>query len=85
MSDLEFDILDELYFVQSFSELQKKLSLDEKELKNGLMILLQKTWIKCFEPNRENVLETETLNFEENFRSLHYLATKEGLLQHNKI
>ena len=29
MTDLEYDILDELYFVISFSELQQKMSLEE--------------------------------------------------------
>jgi DNA-binding Lrp family transcriptional regulator len=85
MSDIEFDVLDELYFVASFSELQKRLTISELPLKQILQDLLYKGWIKCFEPNREEVITKEELDFDKNYQQYHYLATKEGLKAHNTL
>ncbi|TAE75595.1 MAG: hypothetical protein EAZ85_02035 [Bacteroidetes bacterium] len=85
MTDLEFDILDELYFVQSYTELQEKLNFSDNILKKNLQNLIEKTWVKCFNTNREEIFEFNIVDFEKNFATLHYLATKEGLLQHNRI
>ncbi len=67
MSDLEFDLLDELYFVQSYQYLQETLNWDDQTLKSTLQHLYDKAWI--------NLLEQGQL--------YHYLATKAGLLAHN--
>jgi len=82
MSDLEFDILDELYFVTPFETVRSTLSMDETELKQALQSLIDKGWVKCFHPGSIEVV-TEALDFDDKFRSYHYLATKEGLLAHN--
>lgn len=85
MTDLEFDILDELYFVQSYAELKQKLNFSDNILKINLLNLIQKNWIKCYYANREEIFEINVAEFEKDFILLHYLATKEGLLQHNRI
>jgi hypothetical protein len=82
MNDLEFDILDELYFVTPFDRLQQTLQMDEAALKPALYELIGKGWVKCFHPGSIEVV-TEELHYEENFRRYHYLATKAGLLAHN--
>ncbi len=82
MTDSEFDILDELYFVISFIELHQKLSWDELELKQWLSLLLNRGYIKCF-INASDELPHEDLDFENNYRNYHYLVTKEGLFAHN--
>ncbi len=82
MSDLEYDVLDELYFVQSFSELMQSTDLEEKELRPVLQKLLNKGWIRCFLTVSEEV-PTEELDFELEFRNYYYLASKSGLLAHN--
>ena len=48
MTDHEYEIIDELYFVISFEELQQRLGLDETELKQWLNSLLDLGYIKCF-------------------------------------
>lgn len=85
MTDLEFDILDELYFVQSFQDVQNALELDELELKEGLARLIAKTWVKCLPQDVDEVIADEELDFENNYKIYHYLATKEGLLAHNTL
>ena len=82
MTDLEFDIMDELYFIISFEELMKNLSMEESELLNALHALIQKGWVKCLE--KESDEEPETMdNFKAEFKKYNYLATKAGLLAHN--
>jgi hypothetical protein len=82
MTDLEFEILDELYFPVDFDYLQKNLSLNETELKTELGKLLEKGWVKMLE--KQTDLESEGLElFDKNFKKYNYLATKAGLLAHN--
>ena len=82
MTDFEFELMDELYFVISFQELQKRLLLDEEQLKQGLYNLLNKGYIKCFS-NVSDELPHQDVDFENNYRNYHYLASKEGLFAHN--
>jgi len=82
MSDEEFDVMDELYFVQPFSYLTETLAMETEQLKQVLRSLLQKGYIKCFFNMNDEVFE-EQLNFESDFENYHYLASKKGLLAHN--
>lgn len=82
MTDQEFDVMDELYFVTPFNELKSKLQIDDHELKNLLIGLLKKGWVKSFQTIDEEVDE-DKLDFENKFREYHYLATKAGLMAHN--
>jgi hypothetical protein len=82
MTDSEYEIMDELYFVISFHELQQKLLSDDEELKQVLRELLEKKYIKCFS-NVSDELPNEDVDFENNYRNYHYLASKEGLFAHN--
>lgn len=82
MTDLEYDLLDELYFVQSFDYLQNALAIEEPALKETLESLLKKGWVKCFVNNTEEVF-IEDMDFEKRYRQYSYLATKQGLLAHN--
>ena len=75
-------MLDELYFVVSFNELQTTLDLEADELKNVLQTLLRRDWIKCLS-NQTDELSASEVNFEQNYRDYFYLATKSGLLSHH--
>ena len=82
MTDLEYEILDEMYFVISFQELMDTLSLTEMDLKDSLASLLQRGYIKCFS-NVSDEIPPERVDFENNYRNYHYLASKQGLFAHN--
>ena len=82
MSDLEFEVLDELYFIQSFNELLEVTDLEDADLKSVLKKLLRKEWLQCYE-NVNDRVDDENLDFDLNFRRYHYLASKKGLLAHN--
>lgn len=81
MTDDEFDLLDELYFLQSFAYLQDSLGWEDERLLLNLEALVKKGWIKCFSSPEEELFDNPTIK--NKGRELYYLATKKGLLQHN--
>jgi len=84
MSDLEFSILDELYFVKSFTELIEVCDLDNDELKKLLGKMHLKGWIKILKDSLNEVPE-EDFDFEVLYKQYYYVASKTGLLAHNTI
>lgn len=82
MTELEYDVLDELYFVVSFSDLRNTVDLETDELKNVLQTLLRRGWIKCLSSRTDEISASE-LNFERRYQDYFYLATKAGLLSHH--
>jgi hypothetical protein len=83
MSDEEFDLLDELYFVQPYAILQEALGWPDLQLLNTLTLLKDKGWIKCFvAPDQECF---EDIDLHELGKVLLYLATKKGLMAHTTI
>ncbi|MDW7690904.1 transporter [Flammeovirgaceae bacterium SG7u.111] len=84
MSDIEFDVLDELYFVTPFEKLLEELTVKDEELKTCLLGLLEKKWVKCFKSMDEEAPEHK-LDFDNKYKTYAYLATKEGLLAHNRL
>lgn len=82
MTDLEFDVLDELYFLISFAELQGTTGISEIELKSCLQSMWKKGWVRCYK-NVSTEARPEEINWELQFNNYYYLASKEGLLMHN--
>lgn len=82
MSDQEFDIIDELYFVTSYMDLKNALDLKENELKQNLISMVKKGWVRVY-TNVDEESELSELSLEDNFNSYFYLASKKGLLKHN--
>lgn len=82
MTEEEFDVLDELYFVQSFDFLLEELEMEAAALKTVLSALIEKGWVKCFFSMQEEALSHE-LQMDSKYREYFYLATKEGLMAHN--
>jgi hypothetical protein len=83
MTDTEFDLLDELYFVQHFAYLQETLKWEKDLLLKNLQLLYSKGYIKCLSnPDSELFNELDILKEGEN---LFFLATKKGLMAHNSI
>jgi hypothetical protein len=82
MTDTEFEVLDELYFIESFDSLVKTLSMPEAQLKAVLAGLLEKGWIKCLS-SATGDLPSDQEGFESQYKKYYYLATKAGLLAHN--
>ena len=82
MTDIEFDIIDELYFLQPYEYLIRALKLKDGTLKDALYDLVSKGWVRCYSSPTEEVF-FEKSSFEKDYWNYHYLASKEGLLAHN--
>ena len=81
MDDIEFDVLDELYFVISFQDLQSNLDLDAEEILDTLIKLTSNGWVRVYENSEDELDEYDLIS---NFKTYFYLASKKGLLAHNK-
>ncbi len=82
VTDLEYDVLDELYFVIPFRQLQDTLELKEDELRNVLQTLFRKGWAKCMDAEHQE-LASDEIDFPHRYREYLYLATKAGLMAHH--
>lgn len=84
MTDAEFDILDEVYFVTGYQTVREQLELSEADFSEGLRGLLQKGFVQqlYFDPDQGDYLKRDTPDLQQ-LSHYHYLATKEGLLAHN--
>lgn len=82
MTEGEFVVLDELYFVQSFAELRESTGLETTALKEVLAGLLAKGWIRCLS-SRGGEAAADIQTLPEAFQDYYYLASKAGLLAHN--
>lgn len=81
MDEVEYDLLDELYFVTSYPELEANVDMPEQEIQKALISLASKGWIRVYENSDK---ELDDFDLIRNFRSYFYLASKKGLLAHNR-
>ncbi|WP_181305463.1 hypothetical protein [Rufibacter sp. XAAS-G3-1] len=83
MTDQEYDILDELYFVTSFAELQQELEMPEPALREALRGLISMNYVKCLFPDQDTEVPFDPDHFEREGHQYFFLASKDGLLTHN--
>lgn len=84
MTNLEFDILDELYFVKSFEDLQKDFPSLGSELITELENLIGKGWARVLDMN-DNEIQLTDERFKSNQFQYKFIATKQGLKAHNQV
>ena len=82
MTDFEYDLLDELYFVIRFRDLKQALNWSEPLLLAQLTLLLQKNWVKCLDL-QDHILAFPPEDLAQYYNDCLFLATKEGLQAHN--
>lgn len=82
MTDDEFDVLDELYFVESFGQLVSLTAKAESDLTAILKSLFEKGWIKVL-AGVDDEVPPEQVDWDGAVHTYHFLATKNGLLAHN--
>lgn len=81
MTDIEFDVMDELYFPTHFDTLLQQTQLSETLLLQTLISLNNKGWLRCFELKTD--IEVKDPDLENNYKNYRYNASKKGLLAHN--
>lgn len=79
MEEREFDVLEELYFLIHYDQLKRALRMPEDELRNALIGLFNKGFIRCYQSPVHELFDRE-VQLERDFRSYYYLASKEGLM-----
>lgn len=85
LNDIQFDILDALYFVESYEHiLQDTLHYPEPVVRAELKTLIDRGWVQVmrFEEAKGDYVRTAIYDLD-NMHHFFYLATKEGLLRHN--
>jgi hypothetical protein len=82
MNDHEFDLLDDLYFVNSYENLKINLQWDHQKIRQTLLSLIEKDWIRIYKSGNEEI-QFDDSDFEANHRLYFYLANKKGLLAHH--
>ena len=83
MTNIEYAIIDELYFVISFKELLAQLDFDKELLENELRKLYQKGWIRIYD-GIDKELENHVL-LDESFSKYRFFVSEKGLSEHNSI
>jgi DNA-binding transcriptional ArsR family regulator len=83
VTDPEFDILDELYFVTAFGDLSQRTGLPAATLTQHLRTLLEQGLIRSYWPDPDTELAYEESSFGALSQDCFFLASKEGLLRHN--
>ncbi|MFN3404099.1 MAG: transporter [Cytophagaceae bacterium] len=82
VTDVEFEIIDELYFVKTFGKLKDSLKMQEQELKDHLISLIEKGWIKILDKETEEEIDSRD-DFQNNYMNYNFLVSKAGLMAHN--
>ena len=82
MTDEEFDIIDELYFVTSYQNLKDGSELSDNVLQSNLISLVEQGLIRVYK-NVDEASEVEEVNLKDHFKNYFYLASKKGLFEHN--
>jgi hypothetical protein len=80
LSESEFEVLDNLYFLTTFESL-KELNGLGLPLLDILKSLINKGFIKVLD--RKGEREVISFNFDKELSNYSFLITKEGLLKHN--
>jgi hypothetical protein len=82
MTDRENDLLNEIYFVQSFEVLSAVLGWKDEVILETLKSLYDKEWIRCYKTPSDEVMPEE-ISLESKYKTYYYLASKKGLFAHN--
>jgi hypothetical protein len=84
LSDLQFAILDSLYFVEPFDKILEEAGYPENLVGAELRQMISRRWVQPMRFDKElNDFVRSNIHDVDDMRAFSYLATKEGLLRHN--
>lgn len=84
LSDIEYDILNAIYFVEPFQNILDECNAPEKIVADVLKQLIAKKLVSPMQFDEEKQEYVRTYFYDsDDMRAYHYLATKEGLMIHN--
>lgn len=84
LSDIEYDILNAIYFVEPFQNILDECRAPEKIVADVLKQLIAKKYVTPmqFDEQKQEYIRTYFYDSDD-MHAYHYLATKEGLMIHN--
>ena len=84
LTDLQFQILDSIYFVESFEHIVEEAEQPVPIVVDELRTMIDRGWVQVmvFDDGKEDYVRTAIYDAD-NMQNYHYLATKNGLLKHN--
>jgi hypothetical protein len=83
MTDIEFEILDQLYLTISFDKLKSILThYSSQELIDVLKTMQMKGWIKLIDVSKDDEILCQ-IDWSMTDTNVRLLATKKGLFKHN--
>jgi len=84
MSDLQFQILDAIYFVEPLQNILDEVDFPRPVVLDEMKNMIDKGWVQVMQMDevandyvRTNIYDSD------NLQEYQFLATKEGLLRHN--
>jgi hypothetical protein len=85
LSDVEYDILNAIYFVEPFQNILEECDATEPVVADALKQLIHKKYVTpmLFDEEKQEYVRSFFYD-SDNMRAYSYLATKEGLLAHNR-
>jgi hypothetical protein len=84
LNDIQFRILDALYFVEPFERLLEEVGGSEAIVSDELKTLISRRLVQVmrFDETRNDYVKSPVMDVD-NMRHYAYLATREGLMAHN--
>lgn len=83
MTDEEYLVLDELYFITDFEDLADRTKIPKETLIQMLIDFHAKGWVRCFSRHGEEIYNPSEVD-RNTFRKYRYLISKEGLIAHHQ-
>lgn len=84
LSDLQFEILDNIYFVEPYQNILNDIDLPEPVIRAELRKMIGTGLVNVLEFNEEKGDYQKTRIYDtDNMQKYAYLASKDGLLKHN--
>jgi len=84
MTDAEFEIMDELYFIKSYSDLERVFAKENFRLEGELWMLILKGWVKVIDGSDQEIGIEQEQYLDQKY-NLRFNATKQGLMAHNQV
>jgi hypothetical protein len=84
LTDVEFDILNAVYFIEPFEKILEEVNYPEKIVGDSLKFLITHKYISAMKWDAKRKEYVRTFFYDsDNMRAFRYLITKDGLLAHN--
>ncbi len=84
LTELQFDILDAIYFIEPYQNLLNDIDQPEPVIRDELRTMIDKGWVNVMQFDAEKGDYEKTRIYDtDNMQEYAYLASKDGLLKHN--